>query len=312
MSEPESLTTLMAGGALPADEVVRLGKAIADAVSNMGVHGELWPSTITIVEGGVDVSPGGAEDRSQYGYYAAPERILGKLANYESDVFSIGAILFHALAGRPPFRGDTPAQVMMAICTEPPLDLPPEVPRELATIVQRCLSREPSARYASPAVLRDALDALTSSSREFAGRRVLLADDEPDIRDAYARVAARLGIDIDIVASGREAIDAMKARRYDLALLDLNMPRLSGWEVLDFLRNRTDIRPRRLFVITAYADQRVSDADRNIVNAVIYKPIEPSELRTLLTECLGGGDLDLRNVLRTTKHLDYGSRTAFA
>jgi CheY-like chemotaxis protein len=311
MAESESLTTHMARGALPAEEVVRLGKAIADAVSNMGVHGELWPGTITIDDGGVDVSPAGAEDRSQYGHYAAPERILGKLANYESDVFSIGAILFHALAGRTPFRGDTPAQVMMAICTEPPLDLPPEVPRELATIVQRCLSREPSARYASPAVVRDALDSLTSR-REFAGRRVLLADDEPDIRDAYARVAGRMGIDIDLVGSGREAIDALKARRYDLALLDLNMPRLSGWEVLDFLRNRAEIRPRRLFIITAYADQRVSDADRDVVNAVIYKPVEPSELRALLAECLGGGDFDLRNVLRTTKHIDYGSHASYS
>ncbi|HEX7833026.1 MAG TPA: response regulator, partial [Thermoanaerobaculia bacterium] len=228
---------------------MRLGREIAEGVANMGVHGELWPSTIIVTDDVVVVMPGGAEDRSNYGYYAAPERILGKLATQASDVFSIGAILFHMLAGRPPFRGDTPAQVMMAICTESPMDLPADVPPELAAIIKRCLSRDPEGRYASAAVLRDALDGM-QTRREYPGRRVLVADDEPDIRDAYARVASRLGIDADIVSSGRDAISAMKSHRYDLALLDLNMPRLSGWEVLDFLRNRSDVRPRRLFIIT--------------------------------------------------------------
>jgi CheY-like chemotaxis protein len=193
---------------------------------------------------------------------------------------------------------------MMAACTEMPLPLPAGVPPELATVIQRALSREPAARYATPSVLRDALDALTAR-KEYAGRRVLVADDEPDIRDAYKRLASRLGIEADVVSSGREAIDAMKARRYDLALLDLNMPRLSGWEVLDFLRNRGDARPRRLFIITGFADQRISDADRDLVNAVIYKPVAPDELRSLLTASLAGGTVDLRTVLRTTKFLSY-------
>lgn len=304
MPHAEPLTTLIAEGPLPAEEVVRIGKRIAEAVAMMGVHGELWPGAITVEDDDIDIGPAGTEDRWLYGHYAAPERVLGKLATHESDVFSIGAILFHALSGRLPFRGDTPAQVMMAICTDAPLDLPPDAPRELAAIIQRCLMREPSARYPTPAVLRDALDALTAK-REYAGRRILVADDEVDLRDAYARLTSRLGIEADIVGSGREAITALKARRYDLALLDLNMPRLSGWEVLDFLRGRTEIRPRRLFIVTGFTDQRISDADRDLVDAVIYKPVAPDELRTLLTECLGGGELNLRNVLRTTKHLAY-------
>jgi CheY-like chemotaxis protein len=302
MSNPEPLTSLIADRRLPADEVVRLGKAIAEAVAVMGVHGELWPGAITADEDTVDVLPAGTEDRWLYGPYAAPERVLGKLATQESDVFSIGAILFHAISGRLPFRGDTPAQVMMAICTESPNDLPPDVPRELATVIRRALSREPSARYASPAVLRDALDALATKRNDFGGRRLLVADDEPDLRDAYARIAARLGIDADVVGSGREAITALKSRRYDLALLDLNMPRLSGWEVLDFLRGRTEVKPRRVFIVTAFADQRISEADRQLVDAVIYKPVAPDELRELLTGCLGGGEFNLRSVLKTTKH----------
>ncbi len=310
MSTSEPLTNLIAGGALPVEDVVRLGKEIASAVAKGGVHGELWPSAISVSDEGVGILPPVGADRARIGQYAAPERILGKAVTPASDVFSIGAILFHALAGQPPFRGDSPAQVMLAVCSEAPRDLPDGVPPELAAIVMRCLAREPSARYSSPSLLRDALDML-SLRTEHPGRRVLLADDEPDIRDAFARIASHLGIEIDIVASGRDAIAAIKSRRYDVALLDLNMPRLSGWDVLDFLRTHTEMRPHRLFIITGFADQRVGDADRDVVNAVIYKPVAPGELRTLLTECLSGGELDLRNVLRTTKHFDYGSRTAF-
>lgn len=305
MSPSEPLTTLIAGGALPVDEAVRIGKEIAGAVSRSGVHGELWPSAISVSDEGVGILPPADADRSRWGQYAAPERILGKPATPASDVFSIGAILFHALAGKPPFTGDSAAQRLLSALADAPAELPPSVPRDVAAVIARCLSREPSARYASPAVLRDALGALGGTRPEFAGRRILLADDEQDIRDAYQRMASRLGIDADVVGSGKEAIEALKARNYDVALLDLNMPRLSGWEVLDFLRARTDRKPRQLFIVTGFADQKISDADRDLVNAVIYKPVAPDELRALMTESLGGGTVNLRTLLRTTKHLSY-------
>ncbi|HEX8408063.1 MAG TPA: hypothetical protein VF883_04325, partial [Thermoanaerobaculia bacterium] len=119
----------MASGPMPPEEVVRIGREIAAALQD--VHGELWPSSIAVSEDGVGVLPPGDVDRSRYGQYAAPERILGKPATPASDVFSIGAILYHALAGHPPFRGDSPAAVMLAACTEAPLALPPQVPRQL-------------------------------------------------------------------------------------------------------------------------------------------------------------------------------------
>lgn len=303
MADSEPLSTLMAGGVLPVDEAVRIARDTADALAKSGVHGELWPSAISVGPAGVGVLPPGGADRMRYGQYAAPERILGKEATPASDVFSIGAILFHAVAGRPPFRGDSPAQMMLAICSEPPRELPSNVPGDVAAIVHRCLMRDPVARYASPAVLRDALDALAPSAHDaFPGRRILLADDEPDIRDAYARMASRIGVACDVVGTGREAIDSLKARSYDLAILDLNMPRLSGWEVLDFLRPRAQSRPRRLYIITGFADQRISEADRDLVHGVIYKPVVPDELRTLLTECLRGADVSLAAIFRQTKH----------
>jgi CheY-like chemotaxis protein len=286
MSDPEPLTTLMASGPMPVEEVIRIGRDAAAALTT--VHGELWPSAVTVSEEEAGILPPGTGDRSRYGPYAAPERLLGKPATPEADVFSLGAILFHALAGRSPFRGNTPTEVMLAICSDTPLEVRSfrsDVPPELAAVLGRCLSRGPAERYASPAVLRDALDRIRVRD-SFPGKRILIADDDAPVRDFHTQLAAQIGVDADVVASGRDAIAAMKSRRYDVALLDLNMPRLSGWEVLDFLRTRPEIRPAVLFIVTGFTGQQLSEADREIVTAVLYKPVVPDELRTLIIESL--------------------------
>ncbi|HET8773617.1 MAG TPA: response regulator, partial [Thermoanaerobaculia bacterium] len=279
----DPLSILMASGPVPVEDAVRIGRDVAAALTE--VHGELWPSAILVREDGVEIVPPAGADRTRYGQYAAPERILGKPATSASDVFSIAAILYHALAGRPAFRGDSPAAVMLAACSESPLEMPPQVPHALEKIVLRALAKDPAHRYASPAALCDVLDAYSRRGM-WDGRRVLAADDDSPIRELYHRILTRIGVASDIVASGRDAIEALKTRLYDVALLDLNLPRLSGWEVLDFLRTRADLRPRHLFIVTGFTDQRVSEADRDLVEAVLYKPVAPEELRLLVTECL--------------------------
>jgi CheY-like chemotaxis protein len=289
----------MAGGGLEVEDAVRIVRGAAGVLH--GVHGELWPSAILVDGADVRVEPPGTADRNRYGQYAAPERILGKPATPASDVFSLGAILYHAVAGRPPFRGDTPAAVMLSVCTDQPLETPPHVPQSVDAIIRRCLMREPADRFPSPAELRGALERLKLHDN-FPGRRILVADDDAPIRDLYVQVAARIGVEADVVASGKDVISALKSRKYDLALMDLNMPRLSGWEVLDFLRSRYDVRPGKLFIITGFTDQHISAADRDVVTAVLYKPVAAEELRTLVTECLRGGPVNVPAILRTTGH----------
>lgn len=293
----EPLSVLMAGGPMPVDEVVRIGRELADALTD--VHGELWPSSISVSGHGIGVLPPGMTDRTRHGQYAAPERILGKPATAASDVFSIGAILYHALAGHPPFRGTSPAAVMLAACTEAPQELPPQVPRKLEAVIQRCLRKDPAQRYPTPVALRDAL---FGAMNEWEGKRILVADDDAPIRDLYIQVAARLGVEADVVASGRDVVEALKTCRYDVVLLDLNMPRLSGWEVLDFLRSRYDCRPRHLYIVTGFGDQVISEADRDLVAAVLYKPVEPSALRNLVAESLRGAHPDVATILQGTPH----------
>ena len=296
----DPLSFLMAAGPMAAEEVVRIGCDIAAALGT-NVHGELWPLAITVQSEGVSLAEPGIAERSQYGPYAAPERILGAHPSRASDVFSIGAILFHAVTGHSAFPGETPAAVMMSICTDAPRPLPASIPRALAAVILRCLAHDPAQRYESAAMLRSALEGVQMRDA-FPGKHLLAADDDPAFRALFQLAAAKVGVEAHIVSGGREAVNAMKLRKYDVLLMDLNMPNLSGWEVLDFLRARYEARPRRLFIITGFRDQDISAADRGLVTAAIYKPIALDDLRSLITAALTDAPMDFAAILKNTRH----------
>src|SRR6266545_188077 len=86
--------------------------------------------------------------------YTAPEQAEGKAAELTpaADVYSLGAVLFNVLAGRPPFLGSNPVSVIrQASETQAPKlrSLAPSLDRDLETICARCLERDPRARYQS-------------------------------------------------------------------------------------------------------------------------------------------------------------------
>jgi hypothetical protein len=88
--------------------------------------------------------------------YMSPEQVDGKPVDARSDIFSLGALLYEMLAGRRPFRGDSPVSLLTAILRDPPpplRSLRPDVPRYLKRVVDRCLAKRPGDRYASAAEL---------------------------------------------------------------------------------------------------------------------------------------------------------------
>lgn len=81
--------------------------------------------------------------------YMSPEQARGMPLDSRSDQFSFGAILYELAAGKRPFTSDSAPQTMAAIIEKDPEPLPPTVPAPLRWIIERCLAKEPSARYES-------------------------------------------------------------------------------------------------------------------------------------------------------------------
>ena len=94
-------------------------------------------------------------------HYMAPEQAAGgRQATPAADVYSLGAILFECLAGRPPFVGQEPLGVLVRVVNEALPDvrsLRPDVPRDLAAVTMKCLEKDPARRYASAEALADDL-----------------------------------------------------------------------------------------------------------------------------------------------------------
>jgi tRNA A-37 threonylcarbamoyl transferase component Bud32 len=93
--------------------------------------------------------------------YIAPEQTMdAAAADIRADIYSLGCTLYFLLAGRPPFRGDTPISTIMAHVQDPPRPLPelcPEVPTELWAVVAKMLAKDPAQRYQKPAEVAQAL-----------------------------------------------------------------------------------------------------------------------------------------------------------
>ena len=94
--------------------------------------------------------------------YIAPEQARGQLEHVgaPADVYSLGAILYELLGGRPPFRAASPLDTLVQVVHELPISvmrLQPRIPRDLATICMKCLEKEPRSRYPTAALLAEDL-----------------------------------------------------------------------------------------------------------------------------------------------------------
>ena len=113
--------------------------------------------------------------------------------------------------------------------------------------------------------------------------RVLVVDDEPDVLLLCRLNLEQQGFDVLEASSGRSALDLLQQGRPDVVVLDLMMPGMNGYEVLEAIRADERFRATPILVLTAKSLQ--ADRDRTAAmgaSAFLTKPFLPSELCDLV------------------------------
>lgn len=186
----ETLRQRLGRGRLSAEEAmdfaIQVGNGLAAAHAKGIVHRDLKPENLWITEegrvkildfglakqtceSGPDEPTRAMGTKTEPGFvlgtvgYLSPEQIRGERVDPRSDLFSLGAVLWEALAGHKAFARSTAASSLAAILSEDPGDPGLSVPPGLAQIVHRCLAKEPDARFGSAKEFGQAMEALRSS-----------------------------------------------------------------------------------------------------------------------------------------------------
>lgn len=112
-----------------------------------------------------------------------------------------------------------------------------------------------------------------------------------------AKVVERQDLDVDTARDGEEAIQRIDEDGYSVIVLDLMMPRVDGFGVIEYLRDHPQKSKPVVLVITAYADQKFKDVDADIVAGVLRKPFEVADLGNLVRLCVTGLDAAAKALL---------------
>jgi serine/threonine protein kinase len=176
--EGDTLAKRLERGPLPVEQVVRIGREIAEALDNAHragiVHRDLKPGNIMLTQAGAKLldfglakpaaplisgitltavpSPPMTQEGTIVGtfQYMSPEQVEGKDLDGRSDIFSLGAVLYEMLTGKRAFEGKTQLSVASAILEKEPEPInrvKPLAPATLDHTISRCLAKDPEQRW---------------------------------------------------------------------------------------------------------------------------------------------------------------------
>lgn len=107
------------------------------------------------------------------------------------------------------------------------------------------------------------------------GYKALIVEDDPAIRRLVEKLLARHRIHIDTAPDGKIAIDKLRETTYSVIVLDLMVPEVNGFQVIDFIKSQGLRIP--VAVVSAVSQQALKNLDLDIVKLVISKPFDVDE-----------------------------------
>ncbi|KQQ30955.1 hypothetical protein ASF61_17105 [Duganella sp. Leaf126] len=131
--------------------------------------------------------------------------------------------------------------------------------------------------------------ALSVAAQRLAGARVLVVDDNPINQQVAREVLVGGGVQVDLAATGMEAVRMVEAGRYDAVLMDIQMPEMDGYEATALIRARHSAAHLPVIAMTAHAVPGFRENSLAMgMNDYITKPVEPERLFEVLAGWIGG------------------------
>jgi CheY-like chemotaxis protein len=114
-------------------------------------------------------------------------------------------------------------------------------------------------------------------------RRVLVVDDDPEIRRILVTALRLRNLAIDEAADGHTAMELLRENRYAVVLLDIMMPGMDGFGVLDAIHREPN--PPVVLVVSGAGKQVLDRVDTSKVHGIIRKPFDPIEIADVVSAC---------------------------
>ena len=115
--------------------------------------------------------------------------------------------------------------------------------------------------------------------------RVLVADDDLALQVLLNVILSRAGFSVEFASDGREALQKIDGDSYDVVMLDLILPEVSGIEILDRLQSEKPDRLHKVIVLTGASLGIIDKVDTSRIHALVRKPFDIGDVIRLTAEC---------------------------
>lgn len=129
---------------------------------------------------------------------------------------------------------------------------------------------------------------MSRSDPPVAGRHALVIDDDLALRGLFTTLLGRKGFTVDVAGDGRVAYDQLSRNTYSVILLDLMMPEVNGFELLERMERDSPSLLDRVIVMTGAAQRQIERVDAQRVFGVIRKPFDIDHLVSAAIACSEG------------------------